>query len=235
MKHLTKRINMLFLLVALTIFGAIAPLSAFAKSTTTEAELTDLASSIEPLGTGPDSYAVLTIYSDPSDDGTGSPGSTGVHSFLTIENTGTKDITVGNLTNIAPGRTVSIGTWGNKDEHEGVWYNLESYYIDKYDAYEPRVSLSMEITKSELKIINEAILKNNEWGLTNNCASFSSRIWNKIAPKSKKVSDGSPDNPASLGESIASKKGYEEGKSVPYDYKVYYEDPKKGPQRSTEF
>lgn len=38
------------------------------------------------------------------------------------------DIAVGGLL-IAPGKSLTIGTRGNRNEHSGIWYELESYYM----------------------------------------------------------------------------------------------------------
>jgi hypothetical protein len=61
--------------------------------------------------------ATLTIFADPTSSTIGSSGLSydmGTHAFITVKNISTSNITVGKLGSIAPGKTVSIGTWVTK-------------------------------------------------------------------------------------------------------------------------
>ena len=75
----------------------------------------------------------MTIFSD------GSGGVGGTHAFIYIENTSSSKMKVGSY-NIGAGKTLTLGTWGNKDEHKGIWYNLEAYFISEYDSYSKSVT-----------------------------------------------------------------------------------------------
>lgn len=109
---------------------------------------------------------------------------------------------------------------GNKSEHTGLWYNLESYFISKNSAYGNRVSLRVDITQSNLTTLNTHMVGYDKWSATNNCSSFAVSSWNKIC--STTLSAGVINTPKNLANSIKSVSGYSTGFSVPYDYIVYY-------------
>lgn len=88
--------------------------------------------------------------------------------------------------------------------------------MSKNDAYDGRVSLTMNITSSNLTTINNFIKDNDSWSVTNNCSSFASKLWNKVASSSNQVKAGSPNTPNALTDSIKSKSGYKKNKAVSY-------------------
>lgn len=114
--------------------------------------------------------------------------------------------------NVGSGHEITIGTWGNKSQHQGIWYNLESYFVNNNSAYGNRVSLSMSVTQSDIDTINSIISNNDKWSLTNNCSSFAVKVWNSVS--STTLSAGSPNTPTSLMSSIKSKSGYQTGRSI---------------------
>lgn len=182
--------------------------------------------------------ATLTIYADPTSSTIGSSGLSydlGTHAFITVKNISASNITVGKLGLIAPGKTVSIGTWGNKSEHSGLWYNLEAYYIYKNAAYSKRVSYSMALTDTTLSTLNTYIKNNDYWSRTTNCSSFASGAWNSAAVSTDKISAGIPNTPKNLANNIKSKwpTQYRTGLSVPYNYVVYYAQGSGTPIKST--
>ena len=66
--------------------------------------------------------AIMRIFA--INDGGRSSFNTSGHAFLSIKNISSSTITVGGLS-VGSGKTVTVGTWGNKNEHTGLWYNLE--------------------------------------------------------------------------------------------------------------
>lgn len=184
--------------------------------------------------------ATLTIFADPTASTIGSSGLSydlGTHAFITVKNISTNNITVGRLSSIAPGKTVSIGTWGNKTEHKGLWYNLESYFVYKSSAYAGRVSYSMGLTSTSLTTLNNYIKNSDSWSNTNNCSSFASRAWNSVASSADKISAGTPNTPKNLANNIKSKwtTQYQTKQSVPYNYAVYYAQGASSPIKSTQY
>lgn len=184
--------------------------------------------------------ATLTIFADPTTSTIGSSGLSydlGTHAFITVKNISTSNITVGKLSGIAPGKTVSIGTWGNKSEHTGLWYNLEPYFVYYKSAYAKRVSYSMALTSTSLGTLNTFIKNNDYWSKTTNCSSFSASAWNSVAASADTISAGVPNTPKNLANNIKSKwpSQYKTGFEVPYNYVVYYAQGTGLPIRSTEF
>lgn len=182
--------------------------------------------------------ATLTIFADPSASSVGSSGLNydfGTHAFITVKNISTSNITVGKLGSIAPGKTVSIGTWGNKSEHRGLWYNLESYFVYKSNAYTKRVSYATALTEISLATLNTYIKNNDYWSNTTNCSSFAAGAWNAVAVSTDKISAGVPSTPKNLANNIKSKwpTQYRVGYSVPYSYIVYYAQGNGTPIKST--
>jgi len=136
-------------------------------------------------GGTPTTEGTLSIYSD----GTTSNSSAssfasgfilGTHSFIHIENTGNTFMVFGAYY-LQPGEDVTIGIYGNKDEHLGVWYNLEAYFFVESSAYSDAKGLSVEIDEDDVEIIDDYIDDNNTWSNSFNCASFAADIWNLVS------------------------------------------------------
>lgn len=178
------------------------------------------ASAAEPIAAN---VGVLTIFSYKG-EGTSSWGSTiSGHAFIAFKNVSSSSITIGGL-NVGSGHEITLGTWGsqpagytispNQSWHKGIWYNLESYLINKHNDMRPRVSLSMNVTMDDVAEINKIIKNNDTWALLNNCSTFATKVWNSVAPDSQKLSAGSPNMPVSLCVDIQSKSGWQINRAV---------------------
>ncbi|TJY40797.1 hypothetical protein E5161_16800 [Cohnella pontilimi] len=213
----------LLAMVVLAIMTVLSPLSVFA-------------STITPQTVNPGAVAELTIYAV-SDSPAGNPASDDGHAWVTITNYKTTSITVGTLPGIAQYKTVSVGTWGNKSEHSGVWYNLESKFnFQAHSTYSGRVSLSMDLDSGQLSTVNNYIASHDYYTGLLNCSSFAQDVWNSVAPSNMQVSNGAPLNtPTALRDSIKSKSGYITNRSISYDYLVYYGNGYASPIRSTQY
>lgn len=164
--------------------------------------------------------AILTIYSDPW--AINSSSGIGGHSYISVKNVGTSNIQVGNLGGIAPSKTISIGSWGNKTEHSGVWYNLECWYTVMQGEFTSSASLSMPLSASQLTTVNNYIINHDAWSITNNCSYFASNVWNLVCASSDQVSAGVPPTPMNLYNSINGKSSHVHNLILPWDYVVYY-------------
>jgi len=148
-----------------------------------------------------------------------------------VENISNSNIQVVNLTGITPYTYVSLGTWGNKSEHTGLWYDLEEYFKYHYGSYSGAVSISMNLTSSQLNTINSFAINHDTWTLTYNCSSFARDIWNSVS--SIQLSTGIINTPYNLANSIKSVSGYRTGLAFPYNYVVYYANGTGAPRKST--
>ncbi len=169
--------------------------------------ITAFAAEVQPVADS--TLGTLTIFA--SNDGGSSSWNTSGHAFIAFKNSSSSSVRVGGL-NVGSGHEITIGTWGNKSQHQGIWYNLESYFVNNNSAYGNRVSLSMSVTQSDIDTINSIISNNDKWSLTNNCSSFAVKVWNSVS--STTLSSGSPNTPTSLMSSIKSKSGYQTGRSI---------------------
>lgn len=144
------------------------------------------------------------------------------HAFITVENLTSNTIKVG-IMNANAYETVTLGTWGNKSDHKGLWYNLESYFANKGE-YNGRVSLSRYTTSNELDTLNSYINSHDSWSALSYCSSFSAGAWNSISQD--KLSAGLINTPSNLKGNIK-KKSYKTNKAIGFNSNIrYYSDDK---------
>ena len=142
------------------------------------------------------SVAVLTIFSyngkSESKFGIKNLG----HSFLCLTNTTENTLTLAGK-EVAPNEEVYFGA-RSLSVHFGIWYNVESNYIEFYNKYNGRISVDKGITQSDLEKISEFILNNDTWSPLNNCSKFAIRLWNEIADGNEKLTLNAINTPAKL-------------------------------------
>lgn len=158
--------------------------------------------------------AEVTLFSFGT--GTGISSSISGHSFIQIKNLYMDNVHIaGILTDY--NESVTLGTWGNRDEHHGLRYNLESQlYYDDYLAFNGRYSISEYISSEELEDLSSFARSRDTWDVFNNCSSFAADCWNLFSDK--KVDAGIVPTPLNLKNSISE-----------YDYTV------NAPINSTDF
>lgn len=128
------------------------------------------------------------------------------HSFLIFTNTCSSNITVGHFP-VSPGESITIGTFGNRANHVGIWYNIEGCFGTPTTAY----ALVTGLTISELQQVNSTINSSDSWSeLSNNCSAFAVRVWN-----SGPSVDISGWNPTDVVLSIISQDHYVSDVSIP--------------------
>ncbi len=166
---------------------------------------------------------VLTIhsaqrFSETQGGGSSSSSSGGDsgHAFLSFKNTYSDPIRIGGLS-VGRGCEITFGTW-DLSVHRGVWYNLEAYCINHAGKMPNRISVSMNVTMSQVDIINFGIdLWSNYWSLTDNCSSFAVSIWNGASKlvSGPEVSAGAISTPQGLYNNIKNINGYQINQRVP--------------------
>lgn len=183
----------------------------------------DHKSPAEPYGAAPaeGSVATLRIYTMSDDKGDASINASG-HAFVSVTNVSDRDINVGGLL-IAPGKAVTIGTRGNRSEHSGIWYNLESYYMYYIpDYYYHLYAMQTSLDAGQLEVLNRGLRRADHWSACYNCSAFSEAVWNSVCADA--LSAGRPAGPANLQADMLAKypdkTAYEP--PIPYDYAVYY-------------
>lgn len=131
--------------------------------------------------------AILTIFADNGDSDSKFLFKQYGHAFLTITNVGTRSFIVGDR-QVQPDETITIGLWPIK-EHFGVWFNLESNYINEYNKYSQRVSISIGIDLKDIDKITELIDENDKWNVFFNCSKFAVKTWNLVAEENEKIEE----------------------------------------------
>ncbi len=103
------------------------------------------------------------------------------HTWIYIENLSAQPISVG-VIEAAPGEGVSVGTHKyRRADGGGVYYNVEAYMLHQRSS-SGVVSRSMDLTSDQLRQVNETIVNNNDWTLSDNCNRFATRVWNSVSP-----------------------------------------------------
>lgn len=133
------------------------------------------------------------------------PGSNLGHSYIAVENISSEPIMVGHM-QVAAGEMITIGTFGNRDAHIGIWYNIEAY--NQSQITNTQYALGTVLTKSDLATMNRVIndTDNDGWTSSFNSAQFAIAVWNSIATDAYKISGAG--TPAVLVNRIKAKQTY---------------------------
>ena len=153
----------------------------------------------------PNRYAISVIVQVVSYSGGGIFSSVGYygHCFLIIHNESTIAVTIGHKS-VAAGDYVTVGTYGNRNAHTGIWYNIEAYYINTLKSFSYSSRIYELESLDEVATLNYAINSSDSWQITNNCSHFAANCWNAITPSSMHIYGA---NPASLASQISALPG----------------------------
>ena len=108
------------------------------------------------------------------------------HTFLEMTNLTDYPIEVYQYL-VEPHTSVTFSWWA-VDRHMGIWFNLESWYIDLYNRYETRVSVSIYIDEADLSRINTYMRENDRYSPFDNCSKMSLTCFNLVAEQEEKIS-----------------------------------------------
>lgn len=150
--------------------------------------------------------ASMQIVSRPSVDGSDDTSSFLGHSFLIIKNVGVSTIKIGHMS-VAVGDSITVGTFNTRENHTGIWYNLEGYQGSKGTSY----GLTCGLTGAQVTTVTNTINAHNEWSVTKNCSYFAKTVWNSVNSSSKL----SGNDPLALANSIKKINGYVTNPSIP--------------------
>lgn len=106
------------------------------------------------------------------------------HAYISVKNTSSSNITVGYFT-LEPNKSVTVGSW-IQTCHNGMLYNIEKVYME-LGRYQGRISLTTDITLTDLQPLSEYILKNDRWTFSKNCSYHATKMFNTVANDSDKV------------------------------------------------
>lgn len=155
----------------------------------------------------------LTIHAGYSSESSIGPNDFG-HAFISVDNWSGRPITVGKLS-VPSGMSVSLGTWNDDREHEGIYYNREFKLNDRtYWSY------SEQLTDNKLSTLNSFILNNDSWSPSAPCSVFAARAWNSV--QKLKFNSSYFTLPGDLSSAIEALNGAEYGAPIPSFGKVYH-------------
>lgn len=130
------------------------------------------------------------------------------HTFLVIENTSPKTIDFcGRM--IAPRENITFGWWA-VSVHSGIWFSLESNFIDNFDRYPSRVALSREIDGEGLSRLCDYLLTHDIYTPIENCALRAVAAFNTAIPETRLLNVGYFTTPARVAEEITANGGSHE-------------------------
>lgn len=159
-----------------------------------------------------DDVAVLSVFSF---DG-GSESAYGIknlgHSFLSIKNISNDNIILAGKT-IVPNEEIYFGAW-SLSVHFGIWFNVESNYIEFYNKYNGRISIEKGIEAEDLETIGEYILNNDTWNPLKNCSHFAIGCWNSVAKEDEKLGLGFINTPSNLIKQLKAFVGFKVNKEL---------------------
>lgn len=139
----------------------------------------------------------MYVVSSPGSFSSSSTGNHG-HAFIIVYNISTSPLVVGHMS-VPAGGSVTVGIFGNRPAHAGVWYNIEGNHQIS------GISLSTALTASDLATVNSVINSGDYYNaITHNCAHFAASVWNSITASAYHISGITP---TALYNSINSKAG----------------------------
>ncbi len=162
------------------------------------------------------SAAILTIVSDTGE----SEASHGVpsygHTFLVLENTSDTPLVFCGR-EIAAGEDITFGWWAIS-AHSGVWFGLESNYIDAFGRYRGRVALSREIDSDGIARLADYLLTHDLYTPLENCAVRAVAAFNTAIPETRRLRCGYFTTPARVYDAILAQGGsHEQALSLDFD------------------
>jgi len=137
------------------------------------------------------------------------------HTFLILENTSPQAIDFcGRI--IAPGENLTFGWWA-VSIHSGIWFSLESNFIENFERYPSRVALSREIDGDGILRLYDYLLTHDIYTPIENCAFRAVAAFNTAVPETRLLRVGYFTNPARVAKEIISKGGSHEA-AIAIDY-----------------
>lgn len=180
----------------------------------------------KPLPVGDDEGPAVGTISLFACDGSSetTPGTLNMgHAFVVFENTSAASWMLGNY-EVQPQEEVSVGSW-SLSAHYGVWYNVESSYVNIFNRYLGRVSLTVDITAGDIKAVSSYIADHDKWSMFKNCSYLALALFNICSPASFKLSLSGTITPKKVSEALKSNAEVEYDRSISnYGEIGYFQD-----------
>ena len=155
---------------------------------------TDYKYAITPKGE--DDIIKLTVCSDDCTEECKNGLHSFGHSFLTAENLTDSSVMLYDY-KMKPHETVTFSWWA-VDKHMGVWFNIESCYINLTTRYNNLRTVSMYIDANEVETLSHFLENNDYYTPLSNCSKQVIRCWNTIADSDEMLCESKIMTPAKL-------------------------------------
>ncbi len=129
--------------------------------------------------------AILTLYSDDGKTECKNFINAYGHTFFSFTNNSDADITIYHYP-VSKGETIYFSWWA-VDKHLGIWFNIESNYIEKYNRYNTRYSIRTYLDDEEVKTLNSFLNTNDIYDPINNCSKMCLKCWNVVSEDVEKI------------------------------------------------
>ncbi len=149
--------------------------------------------------------ATLTIVSDSGESESRYGMPCYGHTFLVLENTSAEVLDFCGR-DIEPGENLTFGWWAISS-HGGVWFGIESNYIEAYGRYPDRVGLAREIDGDGIARLADYILTHDLYTPLENCAVRAVAAFNDALPEVRELNCGYFVTPAKVVSAIISHGG----------------------------
>lgn len=107
------------------------------------------------------------------------------HTFLSLTNHSDEKIEIHGYC-VVPEDTVYFSWWA-VDKHMGIWFNIEPNYIEMYNRYETRYSISIHLDMTEINKLKIFLDQNDYYSPINNCSKMCLKCWNEVAESKEKI------------------------------------------------
>ena len=134
-----------------------------------------------------DDIAVLTMCADECSSECKNLLMSFGHSFFVIENISDEDISVYNYK--IPAGEFATFSWWAVDKHMGIWFNIESNYINLTNRYANIECVGMYLDEQELNKLTDYMESNDRYTPIYNCSKQVTKCWNYIAETNEKIAD----------------------------------------------
>ncbi len=144
--------------------------------------------------------AMLTIISDSGESESRYGMPCYGHTFLVLENTSESTLDFCGR-EIDPGENLTFSWWAISS-HSGVWFGIESNYIEAYGRYPDRVGLSREIDGDGIARLADYVLTHDLYTPLENCAVRAVAAFNDAIPEVRELRCGYFVTPAKVSKVI---------------------------------
>lgn len=107
------------------------------------------------------------------------------HTFLSLTNDSDETLSIHGYS-VEPQDTVYLSWWA-VDKHMGIWFNIEPNYIEMYNRYETRYSVSTHLDKNEIDKLKAFLDDHDYYSPINNCSKMCLSCWNEVAETTEKI------------------------------------------------